>query len=140
MNQGRGRGRLEIARDRVIESETHDALVSTHLLGLIVGLRERMGDERMAAATGASAAALDDWCDGWLELPRDAEARLLLIDTIFATFDDHGVDTRTSLAWFTMPHKSLNGRTPEATLASGDPTGIAPALLVAARASIAAPE
>ena len=139
MNHGTGRPPLEIARERVIEGEIHDALVSTHILALIVGLRARMGDELMSEATGASVAALDDWCDGWLELPRDAESRLLLIDATFATFDDHEVDERESLVWFTTPNRSLAGRTPAATLAIGEPTGVAPALLVAARASIAAP-
>jgi hypothetical protein len=136
VDEGRVVTGLEVARDRVCGRDVHDALVSTEVLGLITSLRVRMGDELMTEVTGASAATIDEWCDGWLELQRDAEARLRLVDTIFGTFDDHGVPEPISFAWFTTPNLGLGGRTPAATLCGGEPTDVAPALLVAARASI----
>jgi hypothetical protein len=129
--------RLEVAHDRVCGREVHDALASTQVLGLITSLRVRMGDDLMTEVTGASSAAIEEWCDGWLELPPDAEARLRLVDTIFGTFDDHGAPEDTTLVWFGTPNLNLGGRTPAATLRTGEPTDAAPALLVAARASIA---
>jgi hypothetical protein len=136
VDEGRVVTGLEVARDRVCGRDVHDALVSTEVVGLITSLRIRMGDELMSEVTGASAAMIDEWSDGWLELPRDAEARLRLVDTIFGTFDTHGVPEPISFAWFTTPNLSLRGRTPASTLCSGEPTDVAPALLVAARASI----
>ena len=134
MIDGQAAPRLEVAHDRVCGREVHDALVSTEVLGLITSLRVRMGDELMTEVTGASAAAIEEWCDGWLELPPDAEARLRLADTIFGTFDDHGVSESVALGWFSTPNLSLGGRTPAATLRTGEPTEAAPALLVASKA------
>jgi hypothetical protein len=131
-----GRVGLEIARDRMLGRHVHDALASTQVLGLVMSLRCRMGDELMAEVTGISVAALDEWCDGWLDLPPEAEARLRLVDTIFGTFDDHGVADSVSLQWFRTPNLSLGGRTPASALRNGEPTDLAPVLLVAARASI----
>src|SRR3954468_5738816 len=62
-----GRVGLEIARDRMLGRHVHDALASTQVLGLVMSLRCRMGDELMAEVTGISVAALDEWCDGWLD-------------------------------------------------------------------------
>ena len=75
--------RLEVAHDRVCGREVHDALASTQVLGLITSLRVRMGDDLMTEVTGASSSAIEEWCDGWLELPPDAEARLRLVDPIY---------------------------------------------------------
>ena len=111
--------RLEVAHDRVCGREVHDALASTQVLGLITSLRVRMGDDLMTEVTGASSAAIEEWCEGWLELP------------------PHGAPEDTALVWFGTPNLNLGGRTPAATLRTGEPTDAAPALLVAARASIA---
>jgi hypothetical protein len=135
MDDGRVGG-LEVARDRVCSRDVHDALASTQVLGLITSLRVRMGDELMAEVADMSVAAIDEWCDGWLDLPPNAEARLRLVDTIFGTFDDHGVAESISLQWFRTPNLGLGGRTPAAALRNGDPTDLAPVLLVSARASI----
>jgi hypothetical protein len=136
MDEGRIAAALELARDRVCDPEIYDALASTQALGLITSLRARMGDDVMAEATGVSVATIDEWCNGWLELPPEAEARLQLADTILGTFDDHSVPEPVSLVWFTTPNLSLGGRTPASAMGNGEPTDVAPALLVAARASI----
>jgi hypothetical protein len=91
---------------------------------------------RCHGGSGVSVATIDEWCNGWLELPPEAEARLHLADTILGTFDDHEVPEPVSLVWFTTPNLSLGGRTPASAMGNGEPTDVAPALLVAARASI----
>jgi hypothetical protein len=123
---------LSVARARVCDQEVHDTLARTRDLGLVTAMREHLGD------TGAEPAVMDEWCDGWLDLPRDVEERLRIIDTLFATFADHFVTHDDAVAWFATPNVALGGSTPAATLrAAPVPTEVAPVLLVAARASIA---
>lgn len=136
MDDGRTTAGLEVARDRMFGNDIHDALASTQVLGLVMSLRARIGDELMADIAGASVAAIDEWCEGWLELPPAVEARLRLVDTILGSFDDHRVSELVSHEWFTTPNLSLGGRTPASVVQTGEPTDVAPALLVAARASI----
>jgi hypothetical protein len=129
---------LSVARARVCDQEVHDTLARTRDLGLVTAMREHLGDAFVTAATGAEPAVMDEWCDGWLDLPRDVEERLRIIDTLFATFADHLVTHDDAVAWFATPNVALGGNTPAATLrAAPVPTEVAPVLLVAARASIA---
>ncbi|HZR14973.1 MAG TPA: hypothetical protein VFC33_17165 [Acidimicrobiia bacterium] len=136
MNQGRDARVVDLARERFVGVDGYHALVSTQVLGLVAGLRERAGDELMGELTGAPPSVLDDWCEGWLPLPPEMEARLRLIDTLFATFDDHQVPDDVVTTWFATPNLSLGGRTPLWALRERAPRDIAPALLVGARAFI----
>jgi hypothetical protein len=128
---------LAVARERVCAPEVYDALARTKDVGLIMGMREHLGDEFVAEVTGVAPNVMDEWSDGWVEYPRVVEERLRIIDTLFATFADHLVPYGEAVAWFTTPSVSLGGNTPAATLrAAMVPTDVAPVLLVAARASI----
>jgi hypothetical protein len=128
---------LSVARERVCGPEVHDTLARTRDLGLVTAMREHLGDEFVTGVTGAEPAAMDEWCEGWVEPPRDVEERLRIVDTLFATFADHLVAHTDAVAWFTTPNVGLGGNTPAATLRGASaPTEVAPVLLVAARASI----
>ena len=99
---------LSVARARVCDQEVHDTLARTRDLGLVTAMREHLGDAFVTAATGAEPAVMDEWCDGWLDLPRDVEERLRIIDTLFATFADHLATHDDAVAWFATPNVALS--------------------------------
>ena len=136
MDHGRNADVVDLTRERFVGSDGYRALVSTQVLGLVAGLRERAGDEMMSELTGATPSVLDEWCEGWLPLPPEMEARLRLIDTLFSTFDDHRVADVLVREWFATPNLALGGRTPVWALRERAPRDVAPALLVGARAFI----
>jgi hypothetical protein len=128
---------LEVAHERVCGPEVHDALLRTQVLGMVTSLRLSAGDAFVTAVTGADSLTMNEWCEGWVIVPRDAEERLQIVDTLFATFDDHGVSHSRALAWFSTANDAIGGLTPAEALRTRPPTDVAPALLVAARVSVA---
>ena len=127
---------VDLTRERFVGMAGYQALVSTQVLGLVASLRERAGDELLTELTGAPPSVLDEWSEGWLPLPPELEAKLRLIDTLFATFDDHHVPDDVVRTWFETPNLALGGRTPIWGLRERAPRDVAPALLVGARAFI----
>jgi hypothetical protein len=127
---------VDLTRERFVGTAGYQALMSTQVLGLVASLRERAGDELLTELTGAPPSVLDEWSEGWLPLPPELEAKLRLIDTLFATFDDHHVPDDVVRTWFETPNLALGGRTPIWGLRERAPRDVAPALLVGARAFI----